>query len=126
MSPKNSILIVEDEPINSELLKIFLESYYSLTFAENVDAAMHAVDTQKFDLIITDIRLGNHLGGIQLLRHTRQAALNQRTPVVAYTASDTSINQRSFADEGFSGFIPKPAFQDEMLKRVREIIQTSK
>lgn len=118
MNNKKSILIVEDEQINRELLRIFLESTYQLTFAADIATAVAYVDSQQFDLIITDIRLGNRLGGIQLLKHIRTQGLNKKVQVVAYTASDTSINQKSFAEEGFDGFLSKPANQEEVLMNV--------
>jgi CheY-like chemotaxis protein len=118
MNKKRSILIVEDEQINRELLRIFLESTYQLTFAADFDTAVAYVDSQQFDLIITDIRLGNRLDGIQLLKHISTQGLNKKVQVVAYTASDTSINQKSFAEEGFDGFLSKPANQEEVLMNI--------
>ena len=120
MDQKKDILIVEDEQINRELLRIFLEPTYTLTYAVNFDMASHAVDSQTFDLIITDIRLGNRLDGIQLLKHIRSTGKNIHTRVVAYTASDTSINQKSFAEEGFDGFLSKPATRDEIQIKVAD------
>lgn len=118
MNNKKSILIVEDEQINRELLRIFLESTYQLTFAADISTAVSHIDSQQFDLIITDIRLGNRLDGIQLLKHIRTQGLNKKVQVVAYTASDTSINQKSFAEEGFDGFLSKPANQGEVLMNI--------
>lgn len=122
MDSKYRILVVEDEHINRELLKIFLEKQYSLTFAADIDTAEKHVDETAFHLIITDIRLGNRLDGIKLLQHVREGTINTETPVVAYTASDTSINQKSFEEEGFNDFIAKPVLQDEMLEKIAELI----
>jgi CheY-like chemotaxis protein len=124
MELKHTILVVEDEHINRELLKIFLEKKYQLTFAADFDTALSYVDGTAFDLIITDIRLGSRLDGIKLLQHVRKGTQNTSTPVVAYTASDTSINQKSFADEGFNDFIAKPVLQDEMLEKIAELIDS--
>ena len=122
MSLKNNILIVEDEHINRELLKIFLEPSYELTFAEDLNTAIQSVDAQKFDLIITDIRLGNRLDGIELLEYAHTKGSNVTTPIVAYTSSDTSINQKSYAEEGFDGFLSKPATKDDILIKVADWI----
>lgn len=124
MDLKHRILVVEDEHINRELLKIFLEKTYSLTFAADIDTAEKHVDEAAFDLIITDIRLGNRLDGIALLQHVRDGKLNTTTPVIAYTASDTSINQKSFEEEGFNDYIAKPVLQNEMLEKIAELIHS--
>jgi CheY-like chemotaxis protein len=122
MDLKSTILVVEDEHINRELIKIFLEKKYTLTFAADIDTAFRYVDETVFDLIITDIRLGGSVDGIKLLEYIRNGNSNTTTPVVAYTASDTSINQKSFAEEGFDDFIAKPVLQDEMLDKIEGLI----
>lgn len=125
MPGKKKILIVEDEAINRELLNIYLHKQYSLTFADHLDAATQAINEQQFHLIITDIRLADRLDGIEVLKYSRSSALNNATQVMAYTASDTSINQRSYAEEGFDGFISKPVMQDELMKKLTVILSHS-
>lgn len=125
MKPTKNILIIEDEHINRELLKIFLEQHYELTFAADFDTAVGFIDTNTYDLIITDIRLGNRLDGIVLLQYIRKNLRTSKTPVVAYTASDTSINQKSFAEEGFNGFIAKPVHEAELLSKIGEFLGVS-
>jgi CheY-like chemotaxis protein len=60
-----------------------------------------------------------------LLQYIRKHARAGRTPVVAYTASDTSINQKSFAEEGFDGFISKPVLEAELLSKINELLSVS-
>ncbi|MES2560538.1 MAG: response regulator [Bacteroidota bacterium] len=126
MKPKNTILVVEDEHINRELLKILLEHQYELTFAADFETASDIISIGTFDLIITDIRLGNRLDGIVLLEQIRKNSRISKTPVAVYTASDTSINQKSFAEEGFDGFISKPVVEAELRTKVAELIGMSK
>ncbi|MES2779048.1 MAG: response regulator [Bacteroidota bacterium] len=126
MEFKNHILIVEDEQINRELLKIYLESHYRLMFATDVDTAIQLINTTSFGLIITDIRLSGGLDGIELLQYIRKQPNMKDIPVIAYTASETSVNQKSFAEEGFDGFIYKPALQEEILQKVATLLAESK
>jgi CheY-like chemotaxis protein len=125
MQTKKKILIVEDEKINRELLNIFLHKDYDLTFSDHLDDATTNIDAQKFNLIITDIRLTDRLDGILVLKHCRESILNKTTSVVAYTASDNSINQRSYSEEGFDGFITKPTMQEELLRKVSALLLAS-
>jgi CheY-like chemotaxis protein len=122
MQARKKILIVEDELINRELLNIFLNKDYDLTFSDHVDDAIENINAQKFNLIITDIRLSDRLDGILVLKRSRESTMNKATSVVAYTASDNSINQKSYAEEGFDGYISKPVMQDELLKKVSELL----
>jgi two-component system sensor histidine kinase BarA len=125
MREKKKILIVEDEEINRELLNIFLKKEYSLTFTDHLDAATRALNEEQFHLVITDIRLADRLDGIEVLKHSRSSMLNKSTSVVAYTASDNSINQKSYAEEGFDGFISKPMQQDLLLKKIAGMLAVS-
>ena len=120
--PRKKILIVEDERINRELLNIFLQKKYALTFSDHLELATQFIDEETFDLIITDIRLANRLDGISVLKHARKSPNNAVTPVVAYTASHTSHNQKSFVEEGFNDFITKPIREIDLLKKVEDLI----
>jgi CheY-like chemotaxis protein len=123
MPHKKNILIVEDEKINRELLAISLSDTYTLTFADNLELAKKYISEITFQLIITDIRLGNRLDGIKLLKYSKSIqSKNLQTIVLAYTASETSINQKSFAEEGFDGIISKPIIKSELLKQVKKYI----
>jgi len=122
MKKRNEILIIEDEHINRELLKIHLDKQYDLKFANSFESGMEEINTHVFDLIITDIRLGGKLDGINLLRKTKQSKTNSQTPVMAYTASESSVNQKSFEDEGFDGFITKPILKAELERKVKTLL----
>lgn len=123
MNIQYKILVIEDERINRELLKIYLDKTYKLTFASQAESALKHIESTTFDLIITDIMLGGKLDGHNILAKTKQSELNKTTPVVAYTASDKSINQKSFAEEGFDGFLSKPLIKAEMTKKINKLIK---
>jgi CheY-like chemotaxis protein len=120
--PRKKILIVEDERINRELLNIFLQKKYALTFSDRLELATQFIDEEVYHLIITDIRLSNKMDGISVLKYARNSVNNGATPVVAYTASQTSHNQKSFAEEGFNGFIAKPIREVDLLKKVEDLL----
>ncbi len=125
MPHKKNILIVEDEKINRELLAISLSDTYTLTFADNLELAIKYISEITFQLIITDISLGNRFDGIKVLKYSKSLqSKNSQTLVLAYTASETSINQKSFTEEGFDGIISKPIIKSEILKQVKNYISS--
>ena len=125
MPHKKNILIVEDEKINRELLAISLSDTYTLTFADNLELAIKYISEITFQLIITDISLGNRFDGIKVLKYSKSIqSKNSQTLVLAYTASETSINQKSFTEEGFDGIISKPIIKSEILKQVENYISS--
>ena len=65
------ILVVDDEPIIVKMLEISLESKgYQVRLATNGFEAVEALLKENFDLIITDIELGD-LNGIAVLRKAK-------------------------------------------------------
>jgi CheY-like chemotaxis protein len=119
------ILIVEDEPINRELLNIFLGKLYKLEFAENLEDAITHLNATAFNLIITDVRLGNKADGNKVLKYARKSAKNAGIPVLVYTASGKSINQKSFSDEGFDGMIAKPVLEKQLLEQIASFLNNT-
>lgn len=122
MDTQYKILVIEDERINQELLKIYLEQAYTLTFATQAEAALQHIESTTFDLIITDIMLGGKLNGHYILEKAKESNLNKQTPIVAYTSSDNSVNQKTFVEEGFDGVISKPLVKTEMTKKINTLI----
>lgn len=123
MSNKKYILVVEDEKINRELIHIFLDRLYHLSFAERLDQAVILLNERVYDVIITDIRLGHKLDGIEVLKKVRASKLNKDTPVIAYTASESSVDHKTFFEEGFSGYIAKPVLQSELIAQIESLIK---
>jgi two-component system response regulator PilR (NtrC family) len=68
------ILVVDDEKSICELLEItFRKEGYRVEVAHNVDAAKRKLESQIFDIIISDIRMPG-AGGVDLLKFTKEIA----------------------------------------------------
>ena len=68
---KNSILVVDDEKSMREFLDILLgQDGYLVTLAENGEVACDILDKNKFDLVITDIRMKD-IDGIGVLKKAK-------------------------------------------------------
>ncbi len=115
MSTRKRILVVEDELINQEILNVYLYKLYKLDFADKLEDAVIFIDKQSYAFIITDIRLGHRLDGLSVLKHARSSEHNANTPVIAYTSSETSVDQRTFIEEGFDAVVNKPSKQEYLL-----------
>ncbi len=118
MATRKKILIIEDELINRELLRIFLEKKYILTFADNLETAIDLIETISFNLIITDIRLGGKRDGIKVLQQCRNSKLNPKAPVLAYSASGVAKSGKGFIELGFDDFLSKPIDAESTLRKI--------
>ena len=82
---KNTILLVEDNPNLLYLTYEILEyENYHVTTAINGEAAIKALSENDFDLVITDLNLGQ-VNGISVLKKAKE--LNPETMVIIMTGS---------------------------------------
>jgi CheY-like chemotaxis protein len=76
-SNKPSILIVEDNHLDILVLKVLLEKYFNLYIVTNGSDALHAAEEFVFDVILTDINLGDpNMDGVAVMKKIRE---NQKT-----------------------------------------------
>jgi CheY-like chemotaxis protein len=79
-----SILLVEDNPEVAEVTVAMLEQGgYRVVQTANADAALEALETDSFDLVLSDITMPGHHDGLALARLLRR--LRPRLPVLLVT-----------------------------------------
>ncbi|MEW5755455.1 MAG: ATP-binding protein [Pseudomonadota bacterium] len=110
-----SVLIVEDNQINSKLLRVSLEELgFNCTLAETGAAAVELAAKTPFDLIFMDLHMPN-MDGIHATRHIR--ASNQcsaASPIIAITADILSKDSPEMRAQGINDILIKP-IDDEAL-----------
>ena len=122
---KRLVLIVEDEYVNRELLKAYLENDYELLFAETGEEALETVRacSETLSLVLLDLILPD-INGLEVLREIKQESGLTRIPVIVLT-SDTESEVESL-NTGASDFISKPYPRHEVIMaRVRRSIELS-
>lgn len=113
-----SILVVEDNPMNMELVTCILESN-GIEVTQAVDGleALEKIRNSLFDLILLDIQLPG-MGGLEVLKHIKESPALQQIKVVALTAQALVGDKERFIDTGCTGYISKPIdvfhFMDEL------------
>jgi CheY-like chemotaxis protein len=115
------ILLAEDNPINAMLTRELLRRRgFQIKEVTNGEAAVKAVELERFDLLLTDI----HMPGMDGIEATRAIRANEAKnfrepiPIVALTADALETGKRACQDAGMDGFLTKPvdpAELDEML-----------
>jgi two-component system response regulator PilR (NtrC family) len=119
MSPRQKVLIVDDEPDIRELLEITLgRMKLDTCCARNAGEALSLLQREAFDLCLTDMRLPDG-SGLELVQH-----IQQRYPqvpvamITAYGSLDTAINALK---AGAFDFLTKPVD----LSRLRELVTSA-
>jgi PAS domain S-box-containing protein len=110
------VLIVDDHPINRELVRLFLASPGVVTAeAENGRAAIERASVEHFDLILMDVNMPVMDGLAAASAIRASCPLNAETPIVALTAqTGAEIEQKCF-DAGMDAVLAKPIAQRDLL-----------
>lgn len=121
---KGSVLLVEDEESLHEALKLNLElEGYEVSSAFDGVTAIKAVEKEYFDLIILDIMLPE-MDGISVAESLRLK--NIEIPILILSAKNTSADRVTGLKKGADDYLTKPFNLEELLLRVRKLIEKNK
>lgn len=118
------ILVVEDELLISECIRVRLErENYLVDVAVDGDQALALAREQTYDLVILDLMLPRRdgLSVCQALRAARQTM-----PVLMLTNLGTLEDRVRGLDCGADDYLPKPFEYAELLARVRALLRRDK
>ncbi len=116
------VLLAEDNPVNALLTRELLRRRgHSVREVTTGEAAVQAMNEERFDLVLTDIHMPG-MDGIEATRAIRADELaygRARTPIIALTADAMETGKRACKDAGMDGFLTKPvdpALLDQMFE----------
>lgn len=102
------ILIVEDNPMNMELVLDLLEFYeHNITKAEDGIKALERLAEQKFDIILLDMQLPK-MDGLEVLDRIKKNPETAEIPVIAVTAHAMKGSEEHFIEMGCVDYVSKP------------------
>jgi DNA-binding NtrC family response regulator len=111
------LLIVDDDPGQRSLLDSFLHSQgFETVLAASGEEALERLDTAKFDMMISDVRMPG-LTGLETLRLARQR--HAVLPVLLVTAYADIREAVGAMRDGALNYLAKPIDLDELLRSVR-------
>jgi two-component system KDP operon response regulator KdpE len=117
---KHKILIVDDEPQITRVLKTTLSSRgYSTRTAADGDDALQVIKEWSPDLLITDLRMPN-MDGLQLCRHLRTKS---QIPIIVLSVRGEERTKVEALDAGADDYVTKPFSTNELLARVRATLR---
>jgi DNA-binding response OmpR family regulator len=123
VSPKGSVLVVEDEANIRELvcLHLGLERLRCVQAAEG-DAGLKLAREQRFDLVILDLMLPG-LDGVSVCRAIRKDSRNSTVPILMLTARREESDKVAGLDSGADDYLTKPFGVRELMARVRALMR---
>ena len=121
MTDAHSILIVDDELSMREFLEMLLcKKGYKVTLAKNGKQALNSIKQNKYDLVLTDIRLGD-ITGLDILRAVKKEHLD--TVVIMISAYATTEIAVEAMNEGAYDFVPKPFDNKELSSTIAKALE---
>ena len=121
---KPSILLVEDEENLHEALKLNLElEGYEVSSAFDGAAAIKAIQSEYFDLLILDVMLPE-IDGINITETVRLQ--NLEVPILILSAKNTSADRVLGLKKGADDYLTKPFNLEELILRVQKLIEKNK
>lgn len=119
----HNILIVDDNPMNAELLKGVLEQInQSSIIAYNGKKALELVNSEKFDLILLDIMMPE-MSGFELIEHLKLNPKTAEIPVIFISALNETGDIVKGLDLGSYGYITKPYNIEELKAKILNILR---
>jgi two-component system, NtrC family, response regulator AtoC len=111
MKEKPAILLIDDEDGSRQALILLLKSSFNMTGAANGHEARQRLASEKFDIVITDLRLPD-CSGIDLLKQIK--SYHPATEVVLITGHASAETAVSAMKEGAFDYITKPLNMEEL------------
>jgi putative nucleotidyltransferase with HDIG domain len=116
-----TILIVEDEVDIHEVLEFYFEDLdLELDFAVDYEEAVKLLNDKKFQLILSDVKLGEGPTGIDLLKTCKEKYSD--IPFVVMTSFISALDAKSAYQHGADEFVAKPINQTELQTKVMKCI----
>lgn len=115
------ILIAEDDSELSQLFaRVLTKNGYAVTSVQDGRQALRAMETDYFDLIISDIMMPV-MDGYELVRAIRESG--NQIPVLMITAKEAFDDMRQGYLSGTDDFMVKPVKVNEMILRIGALLR---
>lgn len=113
-----SILVVEDNEANRELIREYLEAHgHEVAVAEDGHEGVRLADQVGPKVILLDIQMPG-MNGFAVARRLRQDPRWAEVPIVALTAYAMQGDRERVLEAGFDSYLAKPLNLQQLLQEV--------
>ena len=117
------ILIIDDDSMVRELLKMTLASKYTIVESPDAENALDLIETEKPDLILLDWVLPG-LSGVHIVRLLRRSEKWNKIPVIIMSARGEEQTRGVAEEFHLSGHLAKPFDVIELRNLVANALKT--
>jgi two-component system alkaline phosphatase synthesis response regulator PhoP len=118
--PQNRVLIVDDEPRITEVLRVYLErDGFQVANAASGKEAIERAGNYKPDIIILDLNLPD-IDGLEVCRTVRKTS---NVPIIMLTGRGEEVDRIVGLELGADDYVTKPFSAREVVARVRAVLR---
>ena len=118
----NTVLYIEDIPLNMRLVKKYLQSF-GIEMIEAVDglSGLDKALQAHPDLVLVDVNLPD-IDGLEVTRRLRSDNKTAELPIVALTANAMHGDRERCLNSGCDGYLAKPVSRVELINMLRSYL----
>ncbi|HYF78302.1 MAG TPA: response regulator transcription factor [Symbiobacteriaceae bacterium] len=117
--PKPKVLIVDDEPRMRDLIRLYLQTEFTVVEAADGLAALRMVNAEAPNLVLLDVMMPNLDGWATLQRLREETA----TPVIMLTARGDVPDRVHGLRMGADDYVAKPFDGRELVARIQAVLR---
>ncbi len=121
MKPK--VLVVDDDPVNIELLEGYLSKENDILKAYNGNEALIIVEANPPDIILLDLIMPG-INGYEVCKKLKDDPKTNHIPIVIVTSLHETEDRNKAIEAGADDFITKPFDIVELSVRVKSHLRT--
>ncbi len=124
MEARLRVLLVEDHPVNRQVVELIIGDAVDLVMAENGAEGVAAEAVQTFDIILMDMQMPV-MDGLTAIRHIRareRAAGAAPTPIIVLTANVLGEHIQACLDAGADRHLSKPISAPALIAAIEDTL----
>lgn len=118
----SSVLYIEDDSINWEIVNMFLKGYYHVDTVSESSGAMEKIQANKYAVILLDISLGKGTNGLELAREIKKVKSYIDVPIIAVTAHALREDENRILKGACTHYVAKPFTKKTLLDTLKKAL----
>ncbi|SES30661.1 ATP-binding protein [Salisediminibacterium halotolerans] len=125
ITDKPPVLVIDDDQANLDILEKALQPEFTVTKISSAKEGLAKLSQHTFYLVISDIMM-SEMSGYELTRNIRKRYDLSELPILHLTAKHLAEDIITGLQSGANDYVSKPIDPDELLARVRTLVNMKK
>jgi DNA-binding response OmpR family regulator len=105
---KPKLLLVDDDEITADMIKIFMSDHYQVDWVKNGLDAVSKAKRNSYDVFLIDIDLPGQIDGMEATKRMKEIADNKDKSFIVVTARAGYCDKERFLANGLTHYLAKP------------------